>query len=238
MSQLPVLGKIQFLFLRKMKKLILIFLNFSICNHNPTRSEIEAGKNKWVRPKKIPPSDTVEMTGEYWYSITSGYTSGISDIVDYNLPAGYETMIISGYQMMFPTARVIRIRKLGIVKIFVQAFCESKGMSLPIPENEAISNAVHQLSVKNIGKCWITKGLGADYNKVWLIQYELPMGHRLWLTIIWIDDVWLGIEWDSKSDTWTNIYTNQTINYDNFISEKLIKPYAKPSLNFHFQFFV
>ena len=94
-----------------MKKIILFFLNFSICNHNPTRSEIEAGKNKWKRPKKIPPSDTVLISGKFQYRFTYGFTSGILDI-GYTLPAGYETMIISAYQMMFPVARVIRIRKL------------------------------------------------------------------------------------------------------------------------------
>ena len=53
-----------FVFTKKMKKIILIFLSFSFCNHNPTRSEIETGKNKWKRPKKTPPSDTVQMSAK------------------------------------------------------------------------------------------------------------------------------------------------------------------------------
>ena len=143
-----------------MKKIILIFLNFSICNHHPSRSEIEAGKNKWKRPKKIPPSDTVQMSGTY-SDITSGFTSAFSDIVDYDLPDGYETMIISAYQMMFPVAR---------------AFCEERNMSLPVPENAEISDAIHQLSIKNVGKCMVTKGIGIGLR---FMSHENFMIHQL-----------------------------------------------------------
>ena len=53
----------------------------------------------------------------------------ISDIVNYTLPAGYEEMVTSGYQMRFPVAK---------------AFCNERNMSLPVPENEEINHAIHK----------------------------------------------------------------------------------------------
>ena len=179
-----------------MKKIILIFLSFSFCNHNPTRSEIEAGKNKWKRPKKIPPSDTVQMSGK-WSSLLPDWSHDMlfSDIVSYTLPAGYEEMVISGYQMRFPVAK---------------AFCDERKMSLPVPENEEVNHAIHKLSIDNVGKCMVTKGLGIglQFLKVWIIQYEsyfAPVKSDP------IDDIWLGIKWDLKTDSWRNIYTNETL---------------------------
>ena len=61
--------------------------------------------------------------------------------------------------MMFPVARV-RIEWTSQDLGFVQAFCESKGMSLPVPENEEINKAINKLSIDNVGKCMVTKGLG------------------------------------------------------------------------------
>ena len=145
-----------------MKKVILIFLSFSFCNHNPTRSEIKAGKNKWKRPIKIPPSDTVQMSGKPSFLLPITWHVYL-DIVNYSLPAGYEEMVISGYQMRFPVAK---------------AFCDERNMSLPVPENEEINHAIHKLSIENVGKCMVTKGLGLglDLCKVWLILYDSYYG--------------------------------------------------------------
>ena len=41
-----------------------------------------------------------------------------------------------------------------------KAFCDERNMSLPVPENEEINHAIHKLSIENVGKCMVTKGLG------------------------------------------------------------------------------